>query len=58
MDFEFAERAAVERVQEAMQMSTQFVIEAGEELCDLLLGDRGGQVDIPDVETGKGLRVA
>ena len=58
MDLEFAQRAAVEIVQPAMKMPTKFVIEAGEELCDLLLCNGGSQVNIPDGEAGKSFRIA
>ena len=39
-------------------MPAQFFIHAGNELGDLLLGDRGSQVDIPDRQAGKSLGVA
>ena len=58
MDFEFAKRSAVEPVQQAMQMPAQFSIHTRDELGDLLLGDRGSQVDIPDRQAGKSLGVA
>jgi len=58
MDFEFTERAAVEGVQQAMQMPAQFFIHAGDELRNLLLRDRGGEIDIPDRQAGKSLGIA
>lgn len=32
-----------------------FAVEAGNEVGDLLLGDRGRQIDVPGGEAGKGL---
>ena len=59
VDFDFSEGAAVESVEDAMQKSAEeFFIEAREELRDLLLGDGGGEVDIPDGKAGECLRVA
>jgi hypothetical protein len=57
MDLEFAQRATVEIMQPAMNMPAKFVIDAGEELCDLLLCNGGRQVNIPDGETGKSFRI-
>src|SRR5687768_18287463 len=37
MNLEFTQRAPVELKQQTMQMSTQFVIETRDQLCDLLL---------------------
>ncbi len=53
MDLELSERTSIECIQQAVQMSTQFVIELGNELRDLLLDDRGGQVNIPSRQAGK-----
>ena len=39
-------------------MPAQFVVEAGDELRNLLLGDRGGEVNIPGGEAGKCLGIA
>ena len=58
MDFEFAERGAVESVEGAMQMTTQFVIKAREKLRDLLLCDGGREVNIPDRQAGEGFHIA
>lgn len=57
MDFDLTERAPVERVKKAMQMSAQLLIEAREELCELLLCDGRGEINIPDGQAGKRLGV-
>ena len=53
VDFDLAQCGAVKGVQGAMPMTTEFIIDAGEELGDLLLGNGGGEVDIPGGETGE-----
>jgi hypothetical protein len=59
VDLEFAERGAVEGVQDAVQEAAEeFFIEPRDELCDLLLGNGGGQVDVPGGQAGEGIRVA
>jgi hypothetical protein len=58
MDFEFAERPLIEGVQQAMYMPAQFVIKAREDLGELLLSNRGGEINIPGGQAGKGFRIA
>ena len=36
-----------------MQVTTQFVVKPRDKLCDLLLRDGGGQVDVPDGQAGE-----
>jgi len=43
MDADLAERGPVEGVQQAMQVAAQFVVEARDELGDLLLCDGGAR---------------
>lgn len=54
MDLELTERAAVEGVEQAMQMPAQFVIEARDELCEFLLNDGGSEVNVPRGQAGEG----
>jgi hypothetical protein len=58
MDFISAKRATIKCIKQTMQMPTQFIVEAGKKLGDLLLCDRGREIDIPDGQAGKGFRVA
>ena len=58
MDLELPQRAPVEFAQQAMQMPAQLIIQRGNELCDLLLRDRRGEVNIPGGQAGKGLIIA
>ena len=58
MDLISAQCAAVERIEGAMQMPAKFMIEAGDELRNLLLCDGGGEVDVPDGEAGEGFGIA
>ena len=53
MDLELSERPLIECVQKAMDMSAQFTIQPREKLCDFLLGNRGGEIDIPGGQAGK-----
>jgi len=53
MNADLAKCIAVEGVQQAVEVASQFVIYARYELCDLLLRDRGCQVDIPDCQAGE-----
>lgn len=59
MNFDLAECGIVKFVQQAMKYAVEILgIEPGDELGDLLLGDRWRQVDVPSGEAGKGLRIA
>ena len=58
VDLELAKRTAVEFIEQAVYMSAQFFVEAGKELCDLLLGDRGSEIDIPGCQAGEGFGIA
>lgn len=53
VNFELTERAAVEGVEQAVQMPAQFVIEARDELRELLLNDGRGEVNIPRGQAGE-----
>ncbi len=53
MNADFAERVAVKSVQQTVQVTAQFVVEARNKLCNFLLCDGGGQVDIPDGQAGE-----
>ena len=59
MDLDLAECGAVEGEENSMQKTAKiFIIEACHELSDLLLCNRGGQVDIPSSQAGESFRVA
>ena len=58
MDLKIAKCAAIKFMEQVMQMPAHFIIEAREKLCDLLLCHRWSQVDIPDRQAGKSLRIA
>ena len=58
MDFEFTKCTAVELIQQTMQMPAQFFIHARDELRNLPLRDRGGEIDVPDRQAGKSLGIA
>jgi hypothetical protein len=53
MNADLAECVTVEGVQQAVQVAAQFVVEARDELRDLLLCDRGGQINVPDGQAGE-----
>jgi hypothetical protein len=48
----------MEHVQEPVYVSAQFIIKPGEKLCDFLLRNRGGEINIPGGQAGKGFRIA
>ena len=58
MDLKIAKCAAIKFMEQVMQMPAHFFIEAREKLRDLLLCHRWSQVDIPDRQAGKCLRIA
>ena len=58
MNFELAERSTVECIKQTMQMPTQSVVEMGKKSGDLILRDRGSEVNVPDRQAGECLRVA
>ena len=58
MDLKIAKCAAIKFMEKLMQMPAPFFIEAREKLRDLLFCYRWSQVDIPDRQAGKCLRIA
>ena len=58
MDFELPQCSVIKFMQQVMQMSAQFFIEAREKLGDLLLRYGWGKINIPYGQTGKRLRIA
>ena len=58
MDLELTKRTAVKFMKQAMYMSTQFLIEVREKLRELLLSDRGSEINVPSRQAGECLRVA
>jgi len=53
MNTDLAKRMAVESVQQSVQVATHLVVQTRDELRDLLLCDRGRQVDVPDGQAGE-----
>jgi hypothetical protein len=55
MNLDLAEGGVVEFVQQAVKDAAEiFGIEPRKELCNLLLRDRGGQINIPRGQAGEG----
>ena len=56
MDLDLAQGGAVKGEQGTVQHTAEILlIEPGDKLRELLLGDGGGEVDIPRGEAGEGL---
>ena len=55
VDFDLPECGAVEGMQCAMRMTTEFVVDTCKELRDLPLGNGRCEVNIPGRQTGEGV---